>query len=123
MPRRRFPVMLVCVILAITLSGCPLAGSMVEGTWKMFLDESCNTSVDGYYGFVLNSNGTAEWHIANLFLGTWELNGNTIIVNFTTPNIAMFTGAISVDGTEITDGTFSVTDGGSGCFSAEKLEF
>jgi hypothetical protein len=111
------------VIFMAVLPGCPFAGSMVEGTWKMFLDESCNTSIDGYYGFVLNSNGTAEWHIANLFLGTWELNGNTITVNFTTPGAAMFTGAISLDGTEITDGTFSVTDGGSGCFAAEKLEF
>jgi hypothetical protein len=78
MRRRSLLVLGLSVIFMAVLPGCPFAGSMVEGTWKMFLDESCNTSIDGYYGFVLNSNGTAEWHIANLFLGTWELNGNTL---------------------------------------------
>lgn len=122
MPRRKLPAFLFCFVLAISLTGCPLAGSMVEGTWRTYLDESCNASVDGYYGFILNSNGTAEWYIGELYLGTWDLNGNTITVQFTTPNTAMFTGALSVNSTQISDGTFSISGGGSGCFTAEKID-
>ncbi len=122
MPRRQLPAFVICVALAIGFAGCPLAGSMVEGTWRTYLDESCNASTDGYYGFVLNANGTAEWYIGELYLGTWDLNGSTITVEFTTPKTAMFTGGLSVNSTEITDGTFSVSGGGSGCFTAEKID-
>lgn len=123
MPRRILPALFVCVTLAIALPGCPLAGSMVEGTWRTYLDDSCNASVDGYYGFVLKSDGSAEWYIGELYPGTWNLNGSTITVEFTTPKTAMFTGALSINANEITNGTFAVTDGGSGCFTAEKFDF
>ncbi|MCL4693429.1 MAG: hypothetical protein KJ060_13085 [Candidatus Hydrogenedentes bacterium] len=122
MPRQQFLAPLCFVALALALTGCPLAGSMVEGTWRTYLDESCDASTDGFYGFVLHANGTAEWYIGNLYLGTWDLNGSTITVQFTTPQTAMFTGGLSVNSTEITDGTFSISGAGSGCFTAEKID-
>ncbi len=122
MSGRRLLAVASCIIVMIALPGCP-SGSNVAGTWQTFLDDNCDASVIGYYGFVLHANGSAEWHIGQVYLGSWALNGSTITVTFTTPMTAMFTGALSSDGTAITNGTFSIPGSTSGCFTAEKLEF
>ncbi len=121
MPRRRFPALFVCVTLAIALSGCPLAGSMVGGPWQVNIDEMCDASVDLRVGMILDSGGSAQLYAGPTYMGTWELNGSTITINFSSPSVLTLSGALSMNGANMTNG--SATGASTGCWTADRIEY
>lgn len=113
---KRIGMVLVAVVLAVGLAGCSSGGSADPvGQWVMIDDWACDGTYEGSGVLHLYTNGTFIDSTGKT--GTWSADGSEITINATFGSI--YGGTMVDDGTM--EGTYTLTDGTGGCWSATKL--
>jgi hypothetical protein len=94
---------------------------MAAGPWQINIDEMCDSTVELRLGMFLESDGTALLHAGQTFTGTWSLEGSSITIIFTSPENLTLTGALSMNGNNLTNG--SSTGAVVGCWTAQRIQY
>jgi hypothetical protein len=111
---------MACLALMIAFTGCPLPDSRAAGIWQVDFDQNCNNVLDLQPGMVLRSDGTAEIYLASVYSGVWNLDGSTLTIQIVNPGKLSFTGGLSINGNQISNGTYSGE--GNGCWTAVRID-
>lgn len=117
---RTLAMSIACLALVIACAGCPLPDSRAAGIWQINLDQDCDNFLDGQPGMVLRSDGTAEIFVVSMHSGVWNLEGSTLTIQIVNPGKLSFTGGLSINGNQISNGTFSGE--ANGCWTAERID-
>jgi len=126
MYRNKMLAVAVCLVLGITVAGCPIPNSQLVGAWKVHT-YNCNQSMDNYGVAFFYSDGSSEFFIdATYYDGEWDLAG--AIVTMTAVDLGGSgddgTFQAALDGNMLISGTWTVENTtGTGCWSAEKVDF
>ncbi|GMW00459.1 MAG: hypothetical protein AMXMBFR84_15960 [Candidatus Hydrogenedentota bacterium] len=117
----------MCLVLGGTIMGCPLAGPLVLGPYKIYFDDNCDDQDDSVDALFLYGDGSLEYVAdGGVKTGQWSVDGaifTMTIFDFSGDND--LSGQATIDTNALVEGTYSVpgivTE--EGCFRAVRALF
>ncbi|MFA6242984.1 MAG: hypothetical protein WC655_18735 [Candidatus Hydrogenedentales bacterium] len=117
-------VVVMGLVFALAVTGCPTAGPLVFGPYKIAFDNNCDEQDDSVDALFLYADGSLEYVADGVVKeGDWTALGTEFSMTINDYSGSEdLSGEATIDLNTLVDGTYSVSGivPNNGCFSAEK---